>query len=90
MTGRTRDRQIALRVTADTIKRAERLAPLMQKVPENEPFRMTTSTVFWIALRRGLDVLESELKSGRRAKAAPSEPRGSGSWPQSSAGVWDA
>ncbi len=90
MTGKTRDRQIALRVTAETVKRAERLAPLMQKHPNWASFRMTPSAVMRDALLRGLDVLESELKGGHRAKAAPSEARGSGAWPQNSAGVWDA
>jgi hypothetical protein len=89
MTGKTKDRQIALRVTSDTIKRAERLVPLMQKRPDWAPFRMTASTVIRVALLKGLDVLEAEVKGGRRPKAAPSEARGSGAWPQNSAGVWD-
>ena len=48
-----------------TIDRAERLAPLMQKRPEWEPFRMTASAAMRVALLKGLDQLEAELK-GRR------------------------
>ena len=66
MTGRTQDRQIALRVPADTFKRAERLAPRMQKRPEWEPFRMSASAVMRVALLKGLDALEAEFKGGRR------------------------
>lgn len=65
MTG-TRDRQIALRVNQETIDRAERLAPLMQRRPEWEPFRMTASAAMRVALLKGLDQLEAELKGGRR------------------------
>jgi hypothetical protein len=43
MTVRTQDRQIALRLAAETIDRAERLARVMQKRPEWEPFRMTAA-----------------------------------------------
>ena len=67
MTGKTQDRQIALRVTAETVKRAERLAPLMQERPEWAPFRMTPSAVMRVALLKGLDVVEAELKDSRRA-----------------------
>lgn len=66
MTAKTQDRQIALRVTAETIERAERLAPLMQKRPEWEPFRMTASAAMRVALLKGLDVLEAELRAPRR------------------------
>jgi hypothetical protein len=66
VTGKTQDRQIALRVTAETIERAERLAPLMQKRPEWQPFRMTASAALRVALLKGLDLLEAELKGGRR------------------------
>ena len=67
MTGKTQDRQVALRVTAETVKRAERLAPQMQKRPEWEPFRMTASTVMRVALLKGLDVLEAEMRGSRRS-----------------------
>ena len=67
MTGKTQDRQIALRVTADTVKRAKRLAPQMQKRPEWEPFRMTERAVMRVALLKGLDLLEAEFKGGRRS-----------------------
>ena len=67
MTAKTQDRQIALRVTAETIERAERLAPLMQKRSEWAPFRMTASAAMRVALLKGLDLLEAELKGGRRA-----------------------
>ena len=66
LTGSTKGRQIALRVTQETIDRAERLAPVMQKRPEWEPFRMTASAVMRVALLKGLDVLESDLKPARR------------------------
>jgi hypothetical protein len=59
---KTHDKQIALRVTAETVERAAGLAPLMQKRPEWEPFRMTASTVMRVALLRGLDALEADLK----------------------------
>ena len=65
MTGSTKDRQVALRLTQETIDRAERLAPIMQKRPEWEPFRMTASAVMRVALLKGLDLLESEMR-GRR------------------------
>jgi hypothetical protein len=65
VTPNRQDRQIALRLAAETIERAERLAPVMQKRPEWEPFRMTASAVMRVALLRGLDQLEAELK-GRR------------------------
>jgi len=54
-------------VTQETIDRAEKLAPIMQKRPEWEPFRMTASAVMRVALLKGLDQLESELKGRRRA-----------------------
>jgi hypothetical protein len=63
------DRQIALRVTAETVKRAEQLVPVMQKQPEWEPFRMTASAVMRVALLKGLDRLETELKAGRRPQS---------------------
>lgn len=66
MTAKTQDRQIALRVTAETIERAERLAPLMQKRPEWVPFRMTASAVMRVALLKGLDLLEGDLHKSRR------------------------
>jgi hypothetical protein len=66
VTGKTHDRQIALRVTQETIDRAEKLAPVMQKKPEWEPFRMTASSVMRVALLKGLDLLEAEFKGGRR------------------------
>ena len=65
MTGKTQDRQIALRVTQETIDRAEKLAPIMQRRPEWEPFRMTGSAVMRVALLKGLDLLEADLKSRR-------------------------
>jgi hypothetical protein len=67
VTAKTQDRQIALRVTQETIDRAERLAPVMQKRPEWEPFRMTASAVMRAALLKGLDRLESEMKGTRRS-----------------------
>jgi hypothetical protein len=66
VTGKTQDRQIALRVTQETIDRAENLAPIMQKRPEWEPFRMTASAVMRVALLKGLDQLEAELKGRHR------------------------
>ena len=66
MTGGTKDRQVALRLTQETIDRAERLAPIMQKRPEWEPFRMTASAMMRVALLQGLDQLEAELKGSRR------------------------
>ena len=66
MTGSTKGRQIALRVTQETLDRAEKLAPIMQKRPEWEPFRMTASAVIRVALLKGLDQLESEMKGSRR------------------------
>jgi hypothetical protein len=66
VTGKSQDRQIALRLTAETVERAERLAPLMQRRPEWEPFRMTASAVMRIALLRGLDQLETELRGRRK------------------------
>ena len=66
MTGSTKDRQVALRLTRETIDRAERLAPIMQKRPEWEPFRMTASAVMRVPLLKGPDQLESELKGSRR------------------------
>lgn len=62
----TQDRQIALRVAQEIIDRAERLAPVMQKRPDWEPFRMTAGAVMRVALLEGLDLLESELKGSRR------------------------
>jgi hypothetical protein len=41
VTDSTKDRQVALRLTQETIDRADRLAPIMRKRPEWEPFRMT-------------------------------------------------
>jgi hypothetical protein len=66
VTANRQDRQIALRVTTETIKRAERLAPLMQRRPEWEPFRMTASAALRVALLKGLDLLEAEFKSRPR------------------------
>jgi hypothetical protein len=66
VTGSTKDRQVALRLTQETIDRAEKLAPVMQKRPEWEPFRMTASAVMRVALLKGLDQLEAELKSSRK------------------------
>ena len=66
MTAKTQDRQIALRVTAETIERAERLAQLMQKRPEWAPFRMTASAGMRVALLKGLDLLEAELRRWQR------------------------
>ena len=54
-------------MTQETIDRAEKLAPIMQKRPEWEPFRMTASAVMRVALLKGLDQLESELKGSRRS-----------------------
>ena len=60
LTGSTKGRQIALRVNQETIDRAERLAPIMQKRPEGAPFRITA--VMRVALLKGLDQLESQMK----------------------------
>jgi hypothetical protein len=67
VTAKTQDRQIALRVTQETIDRAEKLAPIMQRRLEWEPFRMTGSAVMRVALLKGLDQLESEMKGSRRS-----------------------
>jgi hypothetical protein len=67
MTAKTQDRQVALRLTGETVERAERLATLMAKRPEWEPFRMTASAAMRVALLKGLDMLEAELKARGRA-----------------------
>jgi len=66
VTGKTQDRQVALRLTTETVKRAERLAQLMQKRPEWQPFRMTASAALRVALLKGLDLLEAEFKRRQR------------------------
>ena len=71
-TGETEDWQIALGLTADAVKRAERLARLMEKQPEWDHFRITPSAVMRVALLKGLDLLEAELRGGRRDQADPS------------------
>jgi hypothetical protein len=69
VSSKVQDRQIALRVTAETVERAERLVPVMQKQPEWEPFRMTASSVMRVALLKGLDRLEAEFTRGRRPQS---------------------
>jgi hypothetical protein len=59
----TKDRQITSRVTQETIGRAERLAVIMQKRPESEPFRMTGSALMRVAVQKGLGQLESRSRS---------------------------
>lgn len=50
--------QISLRMPKDVIKRADRLLPRLQQVPEFSAGRQSRAAVLRLALLRGLDELE--------------------------------
>jgi predicted DNA-binding protein len=60
------DRQTALRLPGEAIKRAERLARILGNKPEYQGLRMTTAAVLRLAMIRGLSEMEREHKSGGR------------------------
>jgi hypothetical protein len=56
--------QIALRVPADLLHRADALAPRLNRLPEHAARgAVKRSDVLRLALVRGLDVLEHELRA---------------------------
>ncbi len=62
------DRQVVIRVPSDTVDRAERVARALAGRPEYAGMRMTWTTVLRLAMLRGLDGLDAEVrpKRGRR------------------------
>jgi hypothetical protein len=61
------DRQVVVRVPADTVDRAERVASILTRRPEYAGMRVTWTTVLRLAMLRGLDGLEAEARPGRRS-----------------------
>jgi predicted DNA-binding protein len=59
------DRQTAIRLPGDALKRAERLARLLQQKPAYQGLRVTTAAVLRLAMLRGLDEMEREGTGGR-------------------------
>jgi hypothetical protein len=59
------DKQFALRLPGDAIKRAAALARVLRAAPEYQGLRMTTAAVLRLAMLRGLVELERERKGGR-------------------------
>lgn len=60
------DRQVVLRVPADSVDRAERLRKKLAARPEYAGIRLAWTTVLRVALLRGLDALEVETKGRAR------------------------
>jgi hypothetical protein len=60
------DRQVVIRVPADTVSRARRVASALAGRPEYAGVRMAWTTVLRLALLRGLSALEVQAKPKRR------------------------
>jgi predicted DNA-binding protein len=52
------DKQTAIRLPGEALKRADRLARQLQGKPEYQGLRMTTAAVLRLAIFRGLDEME--------------------------------
>ena len=59
------DKQFALRLPGEALKRAERLARRLQGKTEYQGLRVTTAAVLRLAMLRGLDEIEREQRGGR-------------------------
>lgn len=59
------EEQIALRLPADALERAEALVPKLAKLPALAAVRVTRSAVLRMAILRGLDALEAETERAR-------------------------
>lgn len=59
------DKQTAIRLPGEALKRAERLAQRLQAKPQYQGLRVTTAGVLRLAMLRGLDEMEREEKGGR-------------------------
>ena len=66
LSGMANDRQTALRLPADALNRAEKLARILRDKPEYQGLRMTTAAVLRLAMIRGLAEMEREHKAGGR------------------------
>ena len=60
------DRQVVVRVPAGTVDRAERVASVLARRPQYAGMRMTWTTVLRLAMLRGLEGLEVEVRARRR------------------------
>jgi len=60
--------QFSIRMPADFVERADRLAEVIARAPESAAFGISRATVLRMALARGLDALEREHGSTARRK----------------------